>query len=433
MAYNRWLFIVVFALPFLFSCEKEKGDDIAPTIVINTPTEGQAYNVLDFITINATITDNKQINSVSIGLLNSNYVPVQSMVSVEVGTGPQLNFTKSYALYDIRLETGVYYVWINAFDGENQTNAYQRIDVTAVPKKLTGIYTVSKISASLMGLVKIDSVFNWTQLATYASDYSGSSISSYEQLLFLSGRNTGDTKAINVENGSVKWTIPYPLGFAPHCMDNYHADKITYASYRAGTINGYNFNGSNYFLAYAASNYYPEKLFKHNSYLLSEQKPYTPGTAKLLVYLPTGTPIQEQLLAQDVVVMYKKESTKAFVFGNNTSQQGVMEIYDISGNSFWSPHTLPAAKLLSVEQVDSNVYLIGMDNNTIYKYSYHNNTLVIFVSGIKPNCIRYNEADDEVIVADDTRVQSYAYPSGSLKNSVTLADTIYNIHLLYNR
>lgn len=434
MANNSRLLVLILLIPFLISCKKEESEDKAPTVIINNPTEGQAFNVLDIFTVNADISDDNGVKLVTVGLLNSQFIQVQTAVSVNVSSETELSFSKSYQLYDIRLESGTYYIWVNAYDGINQTNAYQRIDVTAVPKKLTGIYAIAKNTSLQTSIYKIDSAYGHSSLTSFTSDYGGSSISSYEQLLFVSGKNTGDTKAINTNNGSVRWAVPFPFGSAPHCMENYHADKITYTSYRAGTINGYTFNELNVFSANALSGYYPEKFFKLGNFFLSEQKPLTIGSKKLVTYVSTAQPIQEQLLPiDDVVEIFRKESTKAFVLGNNSSQQAGMEIFDINGNSFWSPRTMPAAKLLSAEQVDSNTYLIGLDNNTIYKYTYHNNSLISHISGIKPKSIKYNAVDGEIIIADDTKVYSYDYSTAAFKNSATLPDTIYNIHLLFNR
>ncbi len=433
MTSNRLLFISVLLISCLFSCKKDKSDDVDPVITISTPTDGQAFNVLDFITVSADVSDDQQLSSISVCVLDDHYMPVQNAVEVTVGSKKSMTFTKSYQLYDIRLESGIYFIWVAASDGKNIANAYQRIDVTAVPKKLKGIYALAKSSSVYTSVTKIDSAYNVIPIGNYISDYGGSSISAYEQSLFFSGYNTGDTKAIDVENGSVKWAVPYPLGPAPHCQDNYYANRITYVSYRSGAISGYNESAINYFSASAVSGYYPEKIFRHNTYMLSEQRSLTTGIPQLVVYLSTGVAIQQQSLAQDVVAMFKRTNNETFVFGNDATNHSAMEIYDISGNSFWSPHAMPANKLLSVEQVDTNTYILGFDNNTIYKYTYHNNSLLSYLTGVKPVCMRYNEVDNEMIIADDTKVWCYDFPSVTFKNSASLSDSIRSIQLLYNR
>ena len=65
------------ALVFLFSCSKDK-DDIKPTIIVHSPIELQQVNGIDTLQVRASISDDRNIERVSVSLLDANGIPVLS-------------------------------------------------------------------------------------------------------------------------------------------------------------------------------------------------------------------------------------------------------------------------------------------------------------------------------------------------------------------
>ena len=109
----------------LFSCKKDV-DDKGPEITFNTPLENQTFNVNDYVTVNATVTDNVKISAVSVSLLDADQHFAHITVPLTVSS-PSMTVNYQYILDNIHLETGFYYIKISASDGENDSNKFQKI------------------------------------------------------------------------------------------------------------------------------------------------------------------------------------------------------------------------------------------------------------------------------------------------------------------
>ena len=141
--------------------------------------------------------------------------------------------------------------------------------------------------------------------------------------------------------------------------------------------------------------------------------------------------MQETNVAQDVIEFFSKDTDNFFVFGNS-SGQGVIEIYQISSNGFWTPHTLLPGTVLCAEQIDSDTYLIGHSNGNIYKYIYSTNSSTPFITGVLARNIKYDSVNQQVIVTEGNKIKQFDYTTASLINTIVHADSIFDIHVLYN-
>jgi hypothetical protein len=417
----------------LIQCKKDK-DVVPPVVKISTPYEGQIFNVYDSFTIKADISDDKQLTSVNIKLLNEQQAVMQVPVLLTT-SGKELFLSRPYELYDVHLPTGIYYVRIEASDGVNTGVGYQKIFIHETPVFRKSIYAVTR-SGSVLNLVKIDSALNAVNKLSFASDYAGSGISSYFQNIYVSGNYTGSVKAIDVNSNNVKWAISSALSGSPYftslCVLNDHP----YVSYYSGEIKMYNNYGTAiYQTQFVSSGFYPIKVVENGDYLLAETKDKAGPTKKLVTFLTsTGFGIREAYLNKDVVDYASKNSNEVFVFSNNVGQ-GTMEIYNIMNNTFFAPHILATGKIWSAVQVDVDDYVIGHDDGNIYRYQYSQNSLTTLVTGVKAYRMRYDAVNSQLIVAEAKDVKLFNYsPAGTtLAGTVPLADTILDVHVLFNK
>ncbi|MCC6837144.1 MAG: hypothetical protein IT234_01285 [Bacteroidia bacterium] len=99
--------VIVFSVlqSILSSCKKDE-DTEPPRISISSPYENAIYDVFDVVSVQASVSDNKQLESVSVGLLddqmNVAYISVPATI-----TSPSTNINVSYYLDDIHLESGI--------------------------------------------------------------------------------------------------------------------------------------------------------------------------------------------------------------------------------------------------------------------------------------------------------------------------------------
>lgn len=425
------LFIFLFVLGF-YSCKKETTADY-PTVTISSPYNQQTFNVFDNITIQAHISEGQTLTSIQVYVANSTNTPVLPTVTVPV-TSNTMDINLSYAINDIHLNGGAYYVVVAASNGTNQTTAFRQITITAVPEKRTAIYAITRNSSGLNAW-KIDSVFHSSASITVAGDYSSSSVSSYYQQLYIAGYDSGSASAYSLPLGTLAWSIAGIISPTPYFTNVYSYNNTEYISYYSGSIKNFDYHGNLLQTYTTLYDYYPQQTLIWNGYLIADEG-YVGSSieAELTTfYQSSGTLYQFTNLPGPLVSMFGFDNSHIMVFGNANTGSPYAEQYNIAGNIFYTPMTFPSARLLSVAQIDTNNYLLGFDNSTIYHYSYNPANLLPFINGINASCLRYDNLNNEVLVSSGNKVLDYNYSSGSLMNSTTLADSVMNIMILYNK
>ena len=138
----------------LFSCKKDK-DEIKPTIIVTEPSNLQQINAIDNVQILATISDDRNVERVTISLRDDNDIAVLSSVTKQPNS-KDYNLNVFYELNNIHMLSGEYYFDISASDGENTTHKYITVFVNDVVKSREGIFVVSN-SGTMSDIYYLDS------------------------------------------------------------------------------------------------------------------------------------------------------------------------------------------------------------------------------------------------------------------------------------
>ena len=429
---KKYFNLAIILLSFLFSCKK---DDVnGPVIKFNTPAENQTYNVYDPVTVNASVSDETKISSISVSLVDAQQNPAHVTIAVPV-TGSSMTFNILYILDNIHLESGQYFILISASDGKNDSHAYQKINIIAVPKVLKKIYVTSKTSGLQTNLSAVDSAFaTIVPIHNFTGDYIGSCVSSYYQQGYMCGNYTGNFQGIDLSNSNVKFSFSPIVSSNPYFTGFYNDDKTNYVSRYDGFIKGYDYLGNVVYGATTLTDYYSEHICFNNSYLISEQQDITSSAKMLVTYFPTSSLEKNCFLSQDVVAFCEKDVSDVFVFGNSAGQ-GVIQLFDRINNNLWSPYPFPlaAGTVLSAVKIDPDTYLIGHSNGTIYKYQYSSSSLTTYLSGYTAVQLKYDDLTNEIYVVEANKISTFDYTSTALHHSVNSVETILGINLLYNR
>lgn len=428
-----YFYIVFLSLITLFSCKKDV-DERGPEIKFNTPIENQTFNAYDYVTVNATVTDDVKISSVAVSLLdvNQGYAHVTLPVAV---SSPSMTLNLAYFLDNIHLETGFYYIKISASDGTNDSYKFQKIYLVAVPKVLSGIYVVSNTGSFQTNLSTIDSTFSSIiPYHTFSGDYLSSSVSSYHQQAYMCGNYTGNFTGHVLQFNSPKFIIAPVPSSNPYFTGYYNDDRDTYVARYDGNIKGYNYVGGLMYNAVALSGYYAQHMCFNDGYLIAEEKEIFTVTKKLVTYYSTGSIEKNCALTQDVVAFCEKDNSNVFVFGN-VGGQATIELFDRINNNLWSPYpfALASGSLLSALKLDSDIYLLGHSNGTIYKYQYSSSSVTTYLSGYTAVKLKYDSVNDKLYVVEANNVTTFDLSTLALSNTVNSTETILDVHLLYNR
>lgn len=417
---------------FLNSCKKDK-DTTAPVITITSPNDNSSYNVCDKIVVSGTASDENSLKSVSIKLVDANSSVAQNSISVDVSSN-SVAFQKDYYLYDIHLETGIYYILVTASDGESDTRVYRKIQITEVPDRRRGVYVITTPSSVQTEFNYVDSVFNSSIKFSYSGAYVSSAVSSYHQKFFIatSSTSSGALRVIDAISGNQLWSESQPNSSANYFMNLMSDEQYLYCSYYDEYVQKFNYNSYREKAFTSASSYYPETFVKYYDYYISEQKSKTSNPTNISVFYSTGSLKQQQTVNMDVVAILEKDASNLFVIGNNGTQ-GELKIYDFANNFFWAPTTLAIGKVTDAVRIDNNTILIAHENGTIYKYQYSSTGLTPLITA-SASKLAYDAVNNQLLVASAKDLIYYNYAIvPSVAHTTTFTDTIQNIHILYNK
>ncbi len=432
----RNISIAIFCIVLgLYSCKKDSSPDY-PSVQISSPYSLATFNVPGTIYVTGHVTEAKTLTSVSVYIANNQNIPVEQTVPITI-TSNNMDFSCSYTLNDIHLASGQYYLTVAASNGTNIGTAFQKIYIDAVPTKRIAVYAITRNNAGVNAM-KIDSVFHSSLAFTVSGDYSSSDINSYYQQLYIAGHDSGNVNVYTVPNVASNWSIAGTSSPTPFFTNVYCNNDDEYISYyNDASVKCYNHKGGIQSIYNAFSGYYPIKTFTCGGFLIMEEKS-TSSSQELLgtFYQETTAPYQQATLPGPVIAMYGYDNYTIFVFGNNTSGGGYMELYNFSSNTFTPVSLTTTAQLLSVAQVTSNTYLMSFNNGTMYQYGYNINGMVVpYINGITASTVRYDSISNQVIVSFGKILNEYNYSfsSPSFITSTTVPDSIRDLRILYNK
>ncbi len=426
----KLIILLLFAVIFHLSCRKNK-DEVAPVITIIKPYENQQYSTLDTVWVTATVDDETALKQIDVTLTDENKTPVLQTMST-LPNNKNYTFTIPYDINDIELSSGNYFIRVRATDGTNVHDTYRTIKIDAIPKVLKYVYILSFGNSTTIHALRKTSSGNPQQMFDINGDFSASAVSSKFQLFYTCGKTFGDMHAYNVSDETEAWSIPvisdppFPYFENIGCYND-----ILYTSFYNGYIKGYNKNGSITFNATTPTGTYPQKVMVTSSYLFADHAEYS-GSAKVFAvyYAVSGALKQQMTTNYGVLEMFEKDNDNIVLFGNQNGQ-AVMNIYKISDNGTWAPHTLPTGKLYDAIQLSEDHYILALASG-LYYYDYSDNSLTSYLSDIATD-IKFDSTTSELYASSGHNIRVYDYNSHTLINTITVADSILDFRFLYNR
>ena len=178
-----------------YGCKKDE-DTIAPIVNITTPYDSQFFSVYDTMSIAAEVSDETKLERITLSVVDKDRQPALHTVNIEVN-GNKRSISFPYILFDLHLESGVYYVKISASDGRNETSSYRKINITAAPKERKGVYIISQAGTNT-SVHFMEEDLSIVPKLTLAGDLSSSAINSYYQDLYVAVKLTGNMIGIDI-------------------------------------------------------------------------------------------------------------------------------------------------------------------------------------------------------------------------------------------
>jgi hypothetical protein len=399
------LTLVLLCLIVLISCKKDE-DTQPPAIEITSPVEGAQYDVGDTVHVILEIADDVALEDVQVKLTDVNLIPVMPTAIISA-SGESRTLEFDYFLDDISLLSGQYYIHATVHDAAgNNARDFTLLNITEVPLELKGVIAVTTLPG-FVTIHKIDTSWISYSLGTFTGDFTDVAVSNYWQQVTMTGAVTGLARCIPLGNYP-GWTInPFPstgsywgkvIAHERDWLINYRADGVIKTCTWNGTIStSYNANSGYFFRNF---NFSGDKLY-------ADQVDATGSSRIIGVYVGGGGAIQQTVLSIDPIAILPRDETTVYVAGN-TGGQGKLLIYDYDLNGTWEPVALPAGELLSAAEIDANTLLLAQQ-------------------------VRYDHAAGTVFTAEGSNVKQYDYPGTNVINQISLADSVRDVELWYNR
>lgn len=422
----------ILALCFFFgsiavSCKKDK-DAIPPVVSVTAPAENNSFAVFDTIKVSAEISDESQLTSVSIQLLQENLTPAQSPYRKTVNE-KNYSLRSDYIIYDAELPSAVYFLKISASDGENETREYIKIHISEPAARNRGIFIISTPFVSVVNVTFLDSAFNAEPFLTRNCDYISGCVSSKYQYINLLGESLCGLTSFRINDKMAQWNEP-PMGsssFFTH-LDFYN--EISYVCYNLGNIRGFDKNGALQFSAVSNAEYYPLKTFLYKDALFVEEKEVSGDNRRLSMFYSTGSYARSAPVLLEIVAFAGKDDNNIFLFGNENGQ-GKILIYNISENQTWSPYSVQVAFKDAV-QINQNTCLVALPD-AVYKYDYSPVNFIKFIDQAGVEKLKYDQVNNVVLASGGNMLGIYNSSNGQQLKSYLHSEPIKDFHLLYNK
>jgi len=411
---------------------KPDPDDIYPQINVLQPSIGQIFSNGDTIKLNATFSDNEQLEKIQVSLMDQDNKPMLATLS-PVATANPFSFQSDYIIDDPLLPGGVYQLRFQASDGNNITNKFIEIQIQELPRRLLYPLVVTRSANSGLGVWALENWKTWRNIYSSDGDVEGSAVNSSNSQFYLCGRWKNGLSALHLPDGKILWHIEARPNPVHRWVEGVSFSwPMLYVSYYEGFICGYNPSGNEIYKSEIFPTAIPTKTVFTKNFIVGSFIDELSSLKYLVSFHNQGGKLIFSKFITDMVVsMFCPGSDDVVIFAN-AGGVGKISLYESDENTLLFQHAFDEGIFYGAADMDKDNYLISTSTG-LFWYRLSNNSLSKFAS---------TKANTK-IVCDNTRMLVYAgtgktmdvydFPDGTLLESYDLPDTLINIHLVFNK
>lgn len=417
---------IILGLLFLWSSCKQK-DEVPPVVLITAPTDGRIYSVYDTIQVSFQINDETEIVSASTEVVNMDFIPVTDKTQIQ-----DLSGSAQIILEDKLIETGDYFLVVNASDGINDSRQFVEIRIIGVPKERRAVYVATTSGGANDQLWKVDSLFQQTTpWIDPVQDVLKLCVNSSYDLLALVGNYSTGIKAYDLQFQNLAWNDNvFPVSQTERYKDLICEKSSFYTTIYDREIRGYSIAGS-LFRNHPTGEYRPELLYVFEDKLMVEENQVGDDRYVLNVYYEPSQALLTQVNFEvDITGIAHLVDDEILVFGNSGGQAKVFH-YDIGENSWWEPRQLPTGKVYNAVKMEGGTVAFTHDDG-VYAYTYNPNFLNLIRTGPAYRNLEFDVDHGSVIASTGNMLEEMSQ-TGQLVNAVSMADSIVSFDIHYTR
>jgi hypothetical protein len=414
----------------LSACAERDTDP--PLITVFTPQENAPFAVLDTVPVAYQVTDERIVESVTVKLVNQNFIPVSGQVTQTIGKASHNGFAE-LIIDNRQLESGKYYVLLTATDGTNDRNAYRSVHVAALPFERRAVYFADMQTQGNSGIYKVDSLFSSiTPFISGGQDIGRVLVHSADNRITLAGiKGTGITQYDLLGSGQRWATSANNQPPAPTFHDMATDGKNIFLSLFTRELRGYSMNGA-LILNRQFEHDRPHTLYADDQHLLVELREVGGGQNRLMVLRQNN--FSEKWLVtlpMQTVAICPRTSSEVFIFGNDGGQARVL-LYNTETNGWWEPRQLPSGRILHAVKGDGQTYFLALESG-LYAYTYSPNYLNTLRAGEQLQRLRFDRADALLMGASGNSLKVIAPQNGAVIATMSHTDSITDLDIHYTK
>ena len=416
----------------LVGCRKEEPND-PPQVLILQPWDNFSIQVPDTLSVQASLTDAQGLTGVTIQLLDGNGVPVVPSVSLAI-SGTSFDLQRAFPVIDEGLASGPYSLAVRATDGDEQGSDFRSINVSAAPLRLRAVFAVHPAQGGAVPVTRIDSVFQAAPFGTFPGDLSRAALASGPQLLYLAGAENAPLRAIDLQNGSERWSVPNQnmLGTPFFTALDQGDDGRIYHATNEGVIRAANASGVNTFTAQSLTQYRANFLHEQDDRVVAGQVQMAGPQQRLVTYTRSGGALLDQyVLDKDLVHADRLAMNEVLLFGNRNGE-GVVEQRNIDTGAWWEPRTFSQGEIRAVARQDGNTWFVALPGELV-RFTYNNAGAVTVNGGLDLDALAYDAANGLLWGASGNEVLWMDPASGAVLGSVPVQDEVLFLLPFFNR
>jgi hypothetical protein len=393
--------------------------------------ENQVFNVNDTIHIDATITDEVNLQSVMVELTDLQLTGVQSPNYFYPQSASDYKLKTLYPITNQYLETGDYYLLIRANNESNYRNKYLKIFINELPLQFEGLLAVTEKALNHIGVSSVTDSGSVNSLFEIYGDYAGSESDSRHRQIYLAGKNFINVQAYHFETSGIAWSKDPEPPLPMHPDNCLCFDEELYVSFASFDIIGYRYNGSVVFTASVEEGLLPSRVFSLNDYVVVDLQSKT-GSFNYLGTFYKVSGVEKHRLANNFIVVdfWDYTSDRIIVVTNNDSGGMLME-FNPDNNVLVEITDTPDRIICSLKLSETDFFISTEGGNFLFNSDQE--TLTSVLPGVSPKRLRFEPVNQNIYSAGSNLIEVISYPDMTVQNTFTLTDSILNFHLIHSK
>ncbi len=423
--YFKPVLVVLFLL--IMSCKEES--DSVPELIIDLPSSGSVFKVLDTICIKGTANDETGLVGLGFSLVDDALNFALSGFSLSLNGENTYLFDVEFPIHDVNLASGSYYVKVVAFNKSTSKQKYQEILLEAMPRKLEGAVIIRQQGTYDFVISEMDINMEMATLFQVDKGYSFSEIDSRYQQLYYFETNPAKMACFLLPWGDYLWDIT--PGFPDPLFTSVYIDDLIYVGSANGKVTGYSSEGIIKFNSMIGHDTIPENIIRLDEIIVTDNHLKT-GSEHIIkqYYRASGSYIKRMVTEIDIIDFYYYGQAKLIFFGNdNTGLQ--IGTYD-SGLNHMTTLFESAGFIIDACPGNGSEYIVATTDG-IFRYPEGSNVMVPFLPDHDVFSVEYDNINKWLYMASENSIKVVNIYSGSLIFEKQYSESVKNMHLRYNK